>query len=91
METLSWMAALALLAAPASKAPTKPSPVHESVTPTKRPADIPAGDSPYSAFSAPNARRPKAARRPSARLRCADGKVLRGGTHACDSHGGVKH
>ena len=87
MESLSWMAALALLS-------VAPSPAKDSVPPTQRPEDRPAHESPYSAFGAPHAKRAKSARRPGARLHCKDGTVQtqgqRGAKAACADHGGVK-
>ena len=89
METLSWLAALALIAAPST--PVKPSP--DSVPPTQRAEDRPAHESPYSAFGAPHARR-TVQHRNRARLHCADGSIQtqgqKGVANPCDTHGGVK-
>src|SRR5437899_12310904 len=62
MATLSWLAALALLAA-VPEGPSEPSPAKESLPPTQRPEDRPAHESPYSAFGAPHAKRPQAKKR----------------------------
>jgi hypothetical protein len=93
MESLSWLAALALLSAPAGK-PAKPDPARESVPPTQRSEDRPAHESPYSAFGAPHAKRAPARKRSGARLHCKDGTIQTQGQQkdkgACDDHGGVK-
>ena len=105
MESLSWLAALTLLAAPqaapsnsaerpgSAAEKTDPSPARESVTPDKRPEDRPAHESPYSAFSAPHAKR-TVKKRSGARLKCADGTFQTQGQQkdksACAEHGGVK-
>jgi hypothetical protein len=90
MESLSWMAALALLVA----APEKPSPAKEALPPTQRAEDRPAHESPYSAFGAPHAKRAPARKRAGARVRCKDGTLQTQGQqrdkNVCDGHGGVK-
>lgn len=103
MESFSWLAALALsLATPA--APTQsdpaakkdnPSPATDAVTPGKRAEDRPAHESPYSAFSAPHAKRAPAKRRPGPRVHCKDGTIQTAGqkgdkSAVCSEHGGVK-
>ena len=104
MESLSWLAALALsLATPAPSpsqsdpAATKndPSPARESVTPGKRAEDRPAHESPYSAFSAPHAKRAPAKKRSGPRVHCGDGTIQTAGqkgdrSAVCSEHGGVK-
>jgi hypothetical protein len=93
MGNLSWIAALALLAAPQNQsAPQNPSPAKESVTPQKRAEDRPAHESPYSAFGAPDAHRAPSGKRSGKRLHCKDGTVETAGrkAKACDGHGGVK-
>ncbi len=91
METLSWLAALALLGTPA--APAKTSPAQDSLPPTQRAEDRPAHESPYSAFGSPHARR-EVKHRSRARLHCADGTIQTSGqkgvANPCDTHGGVK-
>ncbi|TMA91258.1 MAG: hypothetical protein E6J65_25030 [Deltaproteobacteria bacterium] len=92
MATVSWLAALALLAA-APEGPSEPSPAKESLPPTQRPEDRPAHESPYSAFGAPHAKRPQAKKRAGARLLCADGTTQTQrprAKNACEDHGGVK-
>ena len=92
MDSLSWLAALALLAAPPDK-PANPDPARESVPPTQRAEDRPAHESPYSAFGAPHAKRPQAKKRAGARLLCADGTTQTQrprAKNACEDHGGVK-
>ena len=93
MESLSWLAALALLTA-APEPQTKPAPAQEAVPPTQRAEDRPAHESPYSAFGAPNARKSPAKKRSGARLHCTDGTVQTQGQrkdkNACEGHGGVK-
>jgi hypothetical protein len=93
MESLSWIAALALLtAAPERKA--KPSPAQEAVPPTQRAEDRPAHESPYFAFGAPHAKKSAAKKRSGARLRCKDGTIQTQGQQkdksACADHGGMK-
>src|SRR3954464_11680674 len=96
MESLSWLAALALsLATPAPGGqPTNPSPAKEAVPPTQRAEDRPAHESPYSAFGAPHAKRTPAKKRSGPRLKCTDGTVQTQGQQrdksACDGHGGIK-
>ncbi|MCA1828085.1 MAG: hypothetical protein ABR567_02530 [Myxococcales bacterium] len=91
METLSWLAALTLLAAPTA---SKPSPAKESVPPTQRAEDRPAHESPYSAFGAPHAHRGPSGKRAGPRLHCKDGTIQtqgqKGAKDACKDHGGVK-
>jgi len=92
MASLSWLAALSLLAA-APERPSEPSPAKESLPPTQRPEDRPAHESPYSAFGAPHAKRPQGKKRPGARLLCNDGTTQTQGPrakNACQDHGGVK-
>jgi hypothetical protein len=88
MGNLAWMAALALMAAPA--APKNPSPAQESVTPSRRAEDRPAHESPYSAFGAPHAHRAPSGRRAGSRLHCKDGTIQNTAKNACHDHGGVK-
>jgi hypothetical protein len=92
MATLSWLAALALVAAPGEK--SNPSPAKESVPPTQRAEDRPAHESPYSAFGATHAKRSPSKKRSGARLHCNDGTIQtqgqRGAKNPCDAHGGVK-
>ena len=91
MESLSWLTALALLAAPvANTNPPNPSPAQQSVTPDKRAADRPAHESPYSAFGAPDAHRTPSGKRPGKRLHCKDGSVQASTKGGCKDHGGVK-
>jgi len=106
MESLSWLAALTLLAAPqsaparsdqqpaATTEKTNPSPTKESVTPDKRPEDRPAHESPYSAFSAPHAKKTVKKKSAGARVKCADGTIQTQGQQkdksACADHGGAK-
>ncbi|HYY53406.1 MAG TPA: hypothetical protein VE755_11065 [Myxococcales bacterium] len=96
MESLSWIAALALLTAAADKPaapPEKPSPAKESLPPTQRAEDRPAHESPYSAFGAPHAKR-VTKKRSAKRVHCADGTIQTQGQQkdkaACEDHGGVK-
>ena len=92
MATLSWFAALALMAA-APEGPAEPSPAKESLPPTQRPEDRPAHESPYSAFGAPHAKRPQAKKRAGARLLCNDGTTQTQrarAKNACEGHGGLK-
>ena len=95
MESLSWLAALALLAAPAAKTtPPNPSPAEQSVTPDKRAEDRPAHESEYSAFGAPHAHRSPSGKRAGKRMHCKDGTIQTQGQKAdkaaCTDHGGVK-
>jgi hypothetical protein len=94
MESLSWLAALALLTAAPEPQATKPEPAKEAVPPTQRAEDRPAHESPYSAFGAPNAKRSPAKKRSGARLHCKDGTVQTQGQqkdkNVCEGHGGVK-
>ena len=105
MDSLSWFAALTLLAsAPngsAASSPAQepagqasPSPAQQSVPPDKRAEDRPAHESPYSAFGAPHARRGSRMRKSGRRLHCADGTTQtqgqKGAKDACEDHGGAK-
>ena len=96
MQSLSWLAALALsLAVPAPSEPANPSPTKQSVPPTKRAEDRPAHESPYSAFGAPHAKRAPAKKQSGPRLHCNDGSIQTVGqkgdrSAACSDHGGVK-
>ena len=69
---------------------SNPSPARESVTPDKRAEDRPAHESPYSAFSAPHAKRVTKKRS----VKCADGTLQTRGQRkdkgVCEGHGGVK-
>jgi len=97
MESLSWLAALALSLATTAPGgqPTNPSPAKESVPPTQRAEDRPAHESPYSAFGAPHAKTSGAKKRSGPRVHCNDGTVQTVGqkgdrSKICDEHGGVK-
>jgi len=96
MQSLSWLAALALsLAVPAANEPANPSPTKQSVPPTKRAEDRHTHESPYSAFGAPHAKRAPAKKRSGPRLHCNDGSIQTVGqkgdrSAACSDHGGVK-
>lgn len=105
MDSLSWFAALTLVASAPNGSATpspahhlagqsNPSPAQESVPPDKRAEDRPAHESPYSAFGAPHARRGSKMRKSGARLRCSDGTTQtqgqKGAKDACAGHGGVK-